>query len=87
LDDGPERPPARIVTSRFTAAEVRQLLAAVAKRDWSPAAKQYRYGIGYDAANDVVAISTSAPEEERRLMGERFGNRVRIEYVEAGGRR
>lgn len=87
LDDGPQRPPAVIVTSRFTAAEVRELLAAIAQRDWSPEAQQYRYGFGYDPALDAVAISTSAPEGERRLIAARFGDRVQIQYAEGGGRR
>jgi hypothetical protein len=87
LSDGPGRPPARIVTSRFTAAEVRDLLAAIAERDWSPAAKRFRYGFGYDAALDVVSITTSAPEGERILLAERFGDRVQIQYAKGGGRR
>jgi hypothetical protein len=87
LDDGAGRPPAMIVTSRLTAAEVRDLLAAIAERDWSPEARQYRYGFSYDAALDAVAISTFAPEGERRLIAKRFGGRVHIQYAEGGGRR
>ena len=87
LSDGPDAPPARIATSRFTAAEVRELMAAIAERDWSPDAKQFRYGFGYDAGLDVVRITTSAPHEERTLMAERFGDRVQIEYGEGGFQR
>lgn len=87
VGDGPDRPPARVVTSRFTEAEVRDLMAAIAERDWSPAAKQYRYGFGYDAGHDAIAITTSAPDAERRLLAERFGDRVQIQYAEGGGRR
>jgi hypothetical protein len=87
LDDGPERPPANIVTSRFTAADVRELLAAVAERDWSPEAKRYRYGFSYDAGIDAILISTSAPEAERRLIAGRFGDRVQISHGKGGSRR
>ncbi len=86
LDDSPNQPAARIVSSRFTASEVRDLLAAIAERDWSPAAKRYFYGFGYDAAHDVISITTDAPETERSLLADRFGDRVQIQYGE-GSRR
>ena len=87
LDDGPDRPPATVVTSRFTEAEVQELMAAIAQRDWSPAAEGFFYGFFYDAARDVISITTSAPESDRSLMAERFGDRVHIQYGEGGGRR
>jgi hypothetical protein len=87
LDDGPQHPPARIVTSRFTASDVRELIAAIARRDWSPEAQQHRYAFGYDPALDRVAITTSAPESERILIAERFGDGVHIQYAEFGFRR
>jgi hypothetical protein len=86
LSDGPHHPPARIVTSRFSRAEVRELMDAISLRDWSPAAAGYKYGFGYDAAADVVSITTSAPEAERRLIAERFGDRVHVEYGDGPGR-
>src|SRR4051794_25466308 len=47
LNDGPDRPPASIVTSRFSGGEVRELMDAISLRDWSPAATQYKYAFGY----------------------------------------
>jgi len=86
LSDGPDRPPASIVTSRFSGAEVRELMGAISLRDWSPAARQYKYAFGYDAAADVVSITTSAPEAERHVMAELFGDRVQVEYSDGLGR-
>ena len=82
LDDGPDHPPATIVTSRFTSADVQDLLAAIAARDWSPAARHYSYGFSYDAEHDVISITTNAPEPERNLLTARFGDCVQIQYGE-----
>jgi hypothetical protein len=87
LSDGPDRPSAIVVTSRFTAGEARDLVHAIAERDWSPAAKQYRYGFGYDASLDAILITTNAPEAERGLIASRFGDNVQIQYGEGFSRR
>jgi hypothetical protein len=87
LSDGPDCPPALVVTSRFTTGEVRDLVHAIAERDWSLAAKQYFYGFGYDASLDAILITTNAPEAERGLIASRFGDSVLIQYGEGGRRR
>jgi hypothetical protein len=84
LGDGPDRPPAIVVTSRFTAGEVQDLVHAIAERDWSLAAKQHRYWFAYDAALDAILITTNAPEAERGLLASRFGDRVQIQYADGG---
>lgn len=85
LKDGPGRPEALVVTSRYTRAEIDAAVRAVQAHASGREGGGHGFGIYYDARRDAVAVITDSPALDREALQDRLGPIVHVEYG-AGGR-
>jgi hypothetical protein len=72
--------------SRHGKAEIDTILATLSRQRWHPEVGRYFYGFFYDARNDVVDVTSSAPPEVVGPLLERFPVGLTVRYGQ-GGRR
>ena len=84
FSDGPGRPTATAIRSRFTQQDVDRLMAAVQGIAESQDGRQHGFAFFYDAGEDAIVVETNAPLPMRVALEERFGDLIVIRVGEVG---